>query len=303
MRARSTFVAVSAGVLALAGCGSDAADTAAAGPADGGLQVVASTNVWASVTQAVGGDAVEVTGIISDPAADPHSYESTPSDAATVSDADLVVYNGGGYDQFMTDILSSAGGDIRTVDAFELSGHGDVAGVNEHVWYDLPTVEAVADTIATQLAELDPNGAATYTANAMKFTQEVDALVGRTTALAASSSGVEAVATEPVVDYLVEAAGVTLVTPAEFVEAIEEEIDPPAASIAQVDDLLTGGTVGLLVFNIQTESPVTEGVLTTAEESGVPVVEVTETLPEGTDYLGWMSSQIDSLESALSPQE
>ena len=63
-------------VLALVGCGS--ADSGAGREAgDGALSVVASTDVWGSVVQTVAGDAVEVSTLIDDPSADPHSYEST----------------------------------------------------------------------------------------------------------------------------------------------------------------------------------------------------------------------------------
>lgn len=123
-------------VLTLTACGSDNATDTAAGP----LTVVASTNVWGSVAQAVAGDKVEVTSIITEPSSDPHSFETSPSDAAKVSDASLVVYNGGGYDPFVEDVLSSNGGnsDQRTVNAFDLlegeSQVRDQGEANEHVW-------------------------------------------------------------------------------------------------------------------------------------------------------------------------
>ncbi|GAA3762862.1 zinc/manganese transport system substrate-binding protein [Spinactinospora alkalitolerans] len=91
-------------LLAVSACGG--ADEAA--PADGGgLRVVASTNVWGDVVRAVGGDAVEVTSIIDDVNVDPHSYESSPAEAAEVADADLVIYNGGGYDAFMENLVAN----------------------------------------------------------------------------------------------------------------------------------------------------------------------------------------------------
>lgn len=303
MRTRTTLAATAAGVLLLAACGTDdtaSTDTASsdtsAGSSEGDLQVVASTDVWASVAQAVAGDVVEVTDIITDPAADPHSYESTPADAATVTDADLVVYNGSGYDVFMDDILSTEGADANALSAFELSGYE--SGVNEHVWYDLPTVGTVAEEIAAQLSELDPDNAETYTANAEAFGAQVDELLTR--AEAVDGAGTDAVATEPIADYLVEAAGLSLVSPDVFVEAIEEESDPSAASVAEMNDLLTGGTVDLLVFNSQTATPVTEDVRATAEAASIPVVEMAETLPADTDYVEWMGDQISDLEDALS---
>src|SRR5699024_3859046 len=82
--------------LMLAGCGGE-------GPAEGDgdtATVVTSANVYASIVEAVAGDAVEVRPIIDDPAQDPHEYEATARDQLELSRADLVVMNGGGYDPF-----------------------------------------------------------------------------------------------------------------------------------------------------------------------------------------------------------
>lgn len=89
-------------VVSLAACG-----TTTPSADNGKIQVVASTNVWGSVVKAVGGDAVEVKALLDDPSADPHSYESKPADAALVKDAKLVVFNGGGYDDFFAKLITS----------------------------------------------------------------------------------------------------------------------------------------------------------------------------------------------------
>src|SRR3954451_24562021 len=90
-----------AAVLLLAGCGNGAAATASYGRVD----VVASINVWGDVAATIGGDRVHVTSIVSDPAADPHSFEPTARTRLAVSRADVVIENGGGYDDFMARLL------------------------------------------------------------------------------------------------------------------------------------------------------------------------------------------------------
>ncbi len=54
------------------------------------------------------------------------------------------------------------------------------------------------------------------------------------------------------------------------------------------------------MYNPQTETPVTRQIRATAETAGVPVVQMTETLPEDTDYLTWMGSQVNALAKAVS---
>lgn len=282
--------ALAAVVLVAAGCGggSDAA-------ADGRIPVVASTNVWGSVAQAVGGADVSVRSLINDPSADPHSYNDKPEDATLLTDAKLVVHNGGGYDDFFTKLVQAAGADARQIDAFALSGHPN--GENEHVWYELATVKKVADKIAAELGAIDPSHKDTYAGNAKAFDAKLDALA---TKAAAIPDG-KVVSTEPVAYYLLKTAGITDVTPPEFSEAIEEETDPPVVAVADTTDLITKKEVAALVDNEQTETNVTNRLLDAAKNAGVPVVGVSETLPPGvTDYVEWMTKAVDSLAGAVS---
>ncbi|MDQ3886870.1 MAG: zinc ABC transporter substrate-binding protein [Actinomycetota bacterium] len=288
--------------LTLTGCGS-AGSGPGRGEDNGALSVVASTNVWANVVKSVAGDAVKVTTLIDSPSADPHSYESTPADAAAVTDADLVVFNGGGYDEFVADILGTLDGK-RTVNAFELAARGEDAHAHggeggEHVWYELPAVEAVAAQVAEELGALLPEQAETFTANAATFRAKIEAIAARLSVIGQANPGARVVLTEPVASYLIEDAGLTDVTPAEFLEAVEEESDPPAAAVAATRQLVSGGQVSALIHNPQTETPITEQVRSDAEAAGVPVVEMTETLPEGMDYATWMTEQVTALSSAL----
>lgn len=118
---------LSLAAFGLAACGSEENQTGAGAQADTAVTVVASTTVWADIARQVAGDAVTIDTLISDPAVDPHHYESTPSDVAAVQDADLVVYNGGAYDQFVDDILESTSPAPRSVNAYDiLVNHGDV---------------------------------------------------------------------------------------------------------------------------------------------------------------------------------
>lgn len=302
------LVAAVAAVLTatLAACG-----TAAPGTAPDPVElvdVVASTNVYGAVARAVGGDLVEVTSLVDDPSADPHSYESTPADAVAVAGADVVVVNGGGYDDFMTGLVESAGGEATVIDVVALSGQApageggyDHGSSDEHVWYSLPTVQELAGQLATDLGAVDAANAATYTANAERFSAAVGELVTRAEAIATAAPGARVAATEPVPGHLLEAAGLTDVTPEAFTGAVEEDRDPPAAALAEALALFgPPEPVVALIVNPQTATPSTDQVRAAAQSGGVPVVEFTETLPEGTtDYPTWMGAQIDALSAAL----
>ena len=292
LRALSGLLALA---LVLPACG--APDPAAV---PGTVPVVASTDVYGAIVQAVGGDRVTVTSLISDPAVDPHSYEAPPAAAAAVARARLVVVNGGGYDEFAERLTPGPGAAV--IDVVALSGLAAPAGgeLNEHVWYSLPTVKKLAAQIAADLGAADPAGAAQFTANATAFAARVDGLIARVDAVRAAHAGARIAVTEPVPLYLTDAAGLVDVTPPEFSKAVEEDADPPAAVVARTLEEFTGDPVRALLVNAQTRTPVTDQVERAARAQGVPVVEVGETLPTGTtDYVEWISEQLEALSSAL----
>jgi len=115
----------------------------------------------------------------------------------------------------------------------------------------------------------------------------------------AAHDGAPVAITEAVPLYLVEAAGLDNVTPGEFTEAIENETDVPAAAMDQTLKLFSGQQVKVLVYNEQTSGPQTEQVVDAAKTNGIPAVPVTETLPDGQDYLSWMQANIQALSKAL----
>jgi zinc/manganese transport system substrate-binding protein len=295
-------------VVSLAACG-----TATPASDSGKIKVVASTNVWGSVVQAVGGDAVEVKALLDDPSADPHSYESKPADAALVKDAKLVVFNGGGYDDFFAKLITSDA--TKKVEAFPLREHDHAEATsqtptseapagdghdheqNEHVWYDLHTVRAVAEAAANELGAIAPDKKATFEKNTADFSAKLEELEKKVDGI---GKGKKVAATEPIAHYLLDETGAEDVTPEAFSKAIEEESDVPAAALAEMNKLVEGKQVNVLVENTQTENQVTKQVVEKAKTAGVPVVQVTETLPAGvTGYLDWMSKQVDALAQAL----
>ena len=293
-------------LLTLAACSGGSSDTApssaAAGAADasGQVQVLASTNVWADVVEQVGGEHVAVTSIITDPSADPHSFQSSARNQLAVSKAALIVENGGGYDDFMQTMLASAGTGVPVINAVDVSGITPTDGeLNEHVWFDFPTVAKVADAVAARLATIDPANADSYQANAEAFDKSVGDLSTQAAAIKAAHDGAPVAITEPVPMYLLDAAGLDNVTPGEFSEAIENETDVPAAVMDQTLKLFTGKQVKVLVYNEQTSGPQTEQVVDAAKANGIPAVPVTETLPDGQDYLSWMQANIQALSQAL----
>ncbi|KRE76121.1 metal ABC transporter solute-binding protein, Zn/Mn family [Arthrobacter sp. Soil762] len=322
-----TSLAALAGVsLLLTACGSGGgAPSATSGPESsaGVVEVVASTNVYGDIAAIIGGDKVNVTSIITKTSQDPHSYEATAQDRLLVSKAELVIENGGGYDAFlhkMADDSNVAHANIVT--AVEAGGlapeeaHADSSSsssssasesadahahgeFNEHAWYSLDAMGKLADALAAKLGELEPDSAALFTSNAATFKAEVDALASKLAALKASGAGTAVAVTEPVPLYLLEAAGLENLTPADYTAAIEEGSDVPPAVLKAATDLAGSKDIRFLAYNAQTEGPQTQALKKAAESAGVPVIDFSETLPEGKTYLQWMTDNVDNVSKVL----
>lgn len=285
-----------AAATVLAACGSSSSTSYGS---VGTVAVVASTNVWGSVVSAIGGDKVTVTSIISDPSADPHSYEASAQNQLAISKAKLIVENGGGYDTFVDKMISAAKAKAKVLNAVKISGYPAGSDFNEHVWYDFPTVQQVAQQIETALAAADPADSDTFASNTNTLVSAVAALTQREVDIKGKSAGVGVAITEPVPLYMLTAAGLTDKTPPAFSAAIESGTDAPATIVAQTLALFTGRQVKALVYNEQTTGPQTDQVLAAAKANGIAIVPVTETLPSGTDYLGWMSANLDAIAKAV----
>lgn len=319
--------------LMLSSCAQPAAPAGPEGGGAGAIPVVTSTNVYGDIVRQIGGDAVEVTAVIDRLSQDPHSYEATAQDKLLVTKAALLVQNGGGYDDFLHTLADDAGSDTAAVltavdvagledeehageSAEERAGEGaeahagegaeahaeesghDHGAFNEHVWYDLDSMEKLADAVAAELGRIRPADAATFTANAEQFGTGLQKLQDELEAVRAGNEGATFAQTEPVPAYLLEDAGLTDATPEGFSAAIEAETDVPPLVLKEMGELLASGGVELLAYNDQTEGPQTRAVREQAEAAGVPVLNFTETLPDGEDYLGWMAANIEALKAA-----
>jgi zinc/manganese transport system substrate-binding protein len=299
---RSALAVAIAGTLLLSACGSSSSsDGNKDGSADSPIAVVASTNVWGNVAEQVGGDAVKVTSIISSPDQDPHSFEGNTGTVLAVSKAKVVIENGGGYDDFVDTMLKAHNSGAAVLNAVDISGKTAPAGgdLNEHVWYDVPSVGRVADRIATELGKIDPAKASTFTDNATAFKAKLDKLTTEEAEIKGQHAGDAIAITEPVPIYLTEAAGLVNKTPVAFSKAIEEGEDISAAVLKETLDLYTNNEVKVLLYNEQTSGPITDKVKAVAKAANIGIVPVTETLPSGLTYVSWMQKNLDNLKTAL----
>lgn len=264
------------------------------------LKAAASINAWGSILTQLGGSHVHETSIITNPDTDPHAYEPTPADGRTIADSQLFVENGIGYDPWAAKALAASPDPNRIVlDVGQLVDVPD--GGNPHRWYDPSNVEAVADTITTDLKKLDPADASYFDTQRQTFEDAGLAQYHQLISdIKARYAGTPVGASESIFAPLSDALGLNLLTPADFLKAISEGTDPSAADKATIDAQIAGKQIKVYVFNTQNSTPDVAAQVDAAKKQGIPVAGVTETLsPANASFQDWQVAQLKSLESAL----
>ena len=300
MRACSPRIAPSllaALVLAvlISACGSGASGARA-----GTFLVVGAENEYANVIAQIGGKYVTARAIVSNPNTDPHTFEASPSVAEEVSAARLIVQNGVGYDTYMNKIESASPSSSRKViDVQTLLGLPD-STPNPHLWYKPTTMPAVARALVADLSAIQPGHAAYFRANEAKFDRSLAPWYAAIAHFKASYLGTPAATTEPVGDYMLQAAGTTNLTPFTLQADIMNGVDPAPQLVTLQNDLLASHRVKMFVYNEQVTDSLTASFLQQAKKYGVPVVGVYETMPTpGYDYQSWMLAEVQALQRAV----
>ena len=289
------LIVLLAAATALSGCGSS---IAAAQP--GKILSVGAENEYANVISQIGGRYVQVSAIMSDPNTDPHTFEASPTVAEEVSRAQLVVQNGVGYDDFMSKIESASSNDTRKVIDVQQLEHLPDSTPNPHLWYKPTTMPLVAKALVADLSALQPGHAAYFKANAARFDTSLRPWMQALQRFAAAYPGATVATTEPVADYMLQAAGIDNLTPFSMQADIMNGTDPAPQAVSLQNALFSDHRVKAFVYNQQVTDSVTQEFLDHARAAGVPVVGVYETMPTpGYDYQSWMLAEVKALERAV----
>ena len=304
--ARPTLATVLAGAVTLF----VVATGASSGPAFAAIVrtrtvvAVGAENQYADVIAQIGGIYVTASSIMSNPNTDPHAFELSPSAAEVVSTARLVVQNGLGYDGFMNKIEAASPSSTRkVVDVQTLLGLPD-STANPHLWYSPKTMPAVARAIAADLAGLLPAHAAYFEARLRSFDSSLQPWYRAIARVKTMFPDAPVATTEPVADYMLEAAGIDNRTPWTLQADIMNGVDPSPQGISLEQSLITRHEVKAFLYNRQVTDSITESLLALALRNHVPVVAVYETMPTpGYDYASWMLAEVDALEHALAHRQ
>lgn len=260
------------------------------------LTIVASTNVYGEVAKTVAGSHADVQAIITKQNVSPEDYEPTRSVANQVSQADITLANGLGYDSWLNKLA-------RTSKKTELIRVGEdivhkKSGDNPHLWNDPQTMIDTAKYLADALSKKDPKHKDDYQANAQKYIDSLKPVTDLVNELKEQAPSQKVAQTEPVFGYMLEALGYHI-TDEDFAEAVEEGNDPSPAVLTSLQNNIKTHQIGFLVDNMQTSSSTVDNIVKLAKENQVPIVKVTETSPTDQTYVQWKLSELKQIQDIV----
>lgn len=141
-------------------------------------KVVSTSTILTDLTEKVGGDEIDLKGILK-PGADPHVYEPVPSDNQALEKAEIVFYNGYNLEPGLIKLMNSAGIKAKKVPVGEVVkpldfNYQGATKPDPHVWGDAKNAIAMVNVIRDNLIELSPEDQAEFTENAAKLTAELE---------------------------------------------------------------------------------------------------------------------------------
>lgn len=263
------------------------------------IEVVAAESFWGSIAGQIGGSRVHVTSIVTNPNADPHSYEPTTGDARAVALADMVIVNGSGYDPWMSRLLSVDSGDRTVLTVGRLLGVP--RGGNPHRWYNPNDVQTVIAAIVSGYSRLDPGDARYFQDQRRVFNtvglREYDSLIAH---IRARYAGTRVGASESIFSMLAPSLGLDVVTPPTFLRAVSEGTDVSPADEATIDSQIKNHIIEIYVYNAQNTTPDVRAQLQRCKAAGIPTAVITETLaPAEATYQAWQTRQLQGILRAL----
>jgi zinc/manganese transport system substrate-binding protein len=195
------------------------------------FQLVAAENFWGSIAAQLAGDRASLRSIIVNPETDPHSYQPSAQDARTVAAANMVIVNGIGYDNWMTQLLAADQAGAHTVlNVGDVLGLGE--GQNPHQWYSPASVNTVVRQIVADYDRIDPSDSAYFAERERTFeTNDLARYDALREEIRSRYAGVPVGYSESIFQPLGEALGLRLLTPYSFAKSIAEGTDVTAQGL------------------------------------------------------------------------
>ncbi len=192
-----------------------------------------------------------------------------------------MIYNGLGYDAWMPR-LAADNRAATQVNVAQSIAHKQ-NGANEHLWYNTQTMSHLASYLERVFSRDQPKNKAIFQANARHYQQSLQPIKRLVNQLKRGSHGQLVNASEPVLDYALTAMGYKI-NNNHFAQAVQNDTDPSAKDIQQMDRDIKTHKIAFFVLNEQETNEITDGIVKQCHRFGIPVLKVTESKPAGKTY-------------------
>lgn len=261
------------------------------------IHIVAAENMYGDIAKQLGGKYVQVTNILQNPNQDPHFFSASPTTAKAIAEANIIIYNGAGYDTWMEKLIDVAPKNkINVINIAELLGNKN--GSNPHLWYDPNVIPIYAKTLVNLLNQLDVIHKKDFTTQLKNFLMEYQQYLNRIHQFKQRYNATPIIATEPIFNYLAQALSLTMFAE-DFQLSVMNDIPPTPKQIRKFEQYLRKHQVKVLIYNKQVSNPLTQRMQTLAEQIGIHTVGMSEMQPLNKTYIQWMQMQLTELEQAI----
>ena len=161
--------------LALAACQATPQSPAQESTPGAELSVLAAETFLADIAQNVAGERVAVESILPLDL-DPHTYEPTPQDLVKITNSQLLIVNGAGFEFWMDELIENSGGEQLVIEASEGLAESSERPGDPHFWLDPVSVITYVENIRGGLSTVDPAGELVYRRNAAAYIDELKML-------------------------------------------------------------------------------------------------------------------------------
>lgn len=300
-RLRRSLIALAAccALVLAGGCGIPASRTGSATSTGSRVSVVAAFYPLQFVAERVAGDTATV-DTLTVPGAEPHDLELTPQQIASLSTADVVIYQKGfqvGLDKAIDEARPAHLIDVSTV--ARMRTMPESGAVDPHQWLDPDNMAAIAAAVATRLTEVSPADQATFTANAAALKGDLTALSSRFDVLA-TCARTEFITSHAAFGYLAARYGLTEIG----ISGLSPDEEPSPARIIEVQAAARKYGITTIFYETLVSPTVARSI---AGDLGLTTdvldpLEGITSASRGNDYIAVMESNLEALKKANSCQ-
>ncbi len=264
---------------------------------DNSLNIYTSFSPITAITKNIVNESSNITQLVNGNI-EPHEYEATARDIANVTDSELFIYNGLGFEHYIDDMMSSIESDVKFVDTSKGAPVivTNEEGIDSHIWLNFNNVEQQATNITEALIEVDGENKDTYTNNLNEFTDKLTNLNKSYDEVLVGKEGSSVLVLHPAYTYLFEQYKINQV-------AIQKdhEVEPTIAELKEVIDYIKENDISyIFASDIEHSKPLE----TVVAETGIEVFELytLENIEEEIDkqtYFKLMEQNLETLKEAI----